>query len=210
MPTGPAVAPGARPPRFARLDALPQREIERVTLAVDIGLALLHGVGVAAGKLAVGRMRSDGEVHVAATRVGVAGVDEPAHQLDHLGHVAGRTRFDGGWQAADRGVRVVEQPVVALPDLPPRRALGLRGSDDLVVDVRDVAAEHHLIAAGRQPTRQDIERDSRADVTDVGRRLHGRPAQVHRDATWFEWHERADLATASVVETKWHESKGRA
>ncbi len=55
VPAGAALAPRARPVRLARLGGLPEREVERVALAVVVVDARLrlHLVDVAAGQLAV-------------------------------------------------------------------------------------------------------------------------------------------------------------
>ena len=71
--------------------ALPEREIERILLAVGAldALALVHLVDRPVRELAVGRQRADAEVDVAAGRVGMAAVDQVADQrhdrLDVLG-----------------------------------------------------------------------------------------------------------------------------
>src|SRR3712207_7480938 len=49
-----------------------------------------------AGERAVLRERADVEVDVPAGGVGVPAVDQPLHELDHLGHVPGGPRLVAG------------------------------------------------------------------------------------------------------------------
>ena len=75
VPAGPAAAPRRVPGRvLARLLGLPEREVERILLAVRAldALALVHVVDAAVAELAVARVRAHAEVDVAVDRVGVA------------------------------------------------------------------------------------------------------------------------------------------
>ena len=73
------------------------------------------------GQAAVVRLGADVEVDVAAGRVGVAGLDQPPHQHDHLGHVPGGPRLDVRRQAAEHVVGAGEGALVPLGHRPPRR-----------------------------------------------------------------------------------------
>src|SRR5690606_24071660 len=89
----------------------------------------------------------------------------------------------------------------------PGAALFGRLRDDLVVDVGDVADEGDVEAAVLEPAAHDVEVQPRADVPDVGRRLHGGTTQVDRDATRLERGEVTDLPGAGVVQANSHHSR---
>ena len=75
--------------------------------------------------------------------------------------------------------RVLEVPLGRL-----RGALGARARRrlvDLVVHVRDVVDERHLVPARAQPARAATADHVRARVADVGARIDGRAADVHPD-----------------------------
>ncbi len=55
--------------------------------------------------------------------------------------------------------------------------------DDLVVDVRDVSDEDHLVAAVLQVTAHDIERDLGARMTDVAEVINRIAANIHAHDT---------------------------
>ncbi len=205
MPAGAARPPGCLPGGLARLGGLPEREVARVALAalVDI-LGGPHVLQALAGQLAVMLIGADVEVDAAARGVGVAGADQPPHQLDHLRHVPGRPGLGVRRQAAEGVVRAGERALVALGYGPPRNALGAGGPEDLVVDVGHVPDERHLVPARGQPPDQDVEVDAGPDVADVRGCLNGRPAQVHRRPPRRERGERAYLARCSVVEADRH------
>ena len=56
-----------------------------------------------------------------------------------------------------------------------------RLGEDLVVDVGDVARERDVVVVGQEPAPDDVERDTRAQVPDVGLGLRGGTAQIDRD-----------------------------
>ena len=206
VPARAARAPGGLPGRLARLVALPQGEVPRVALGVGaLGVAgRPHVLEPLPGQAAVVRLGADVEVHVAAGRVGVAGLDQPPHQHDHLGHVPGGPRLDVRRQAAEHVVGPGEGALVLLGHRPPRDALLLGGADDLVVDVGDVAAERDLIPAGGQPAPQDVEADPGPDVTDVRGSLDCGAAEVQRGLPGHDRVEVAYLARGGVVEAERH------
>ena len=206
VPAGPPGSPGRLPVRLAGLGRLPQREVARVPLQARVVgvLGRAHLVQPLAGQRPV---RGEGvhvEVHVAARRVGVLALDQPAHQHDHLRDVPGGARLDVRRAAAHRVVGPGERPLVALGDDPGRDALAGRGAQDLVLDVGDVAAEGHPVTAGLQPPDHDVEAHGRPQVADVRRRLHRGAAQVHRHLTRRERRELAHRARGGVVKLQGH------
>ena len=217
MPAGPAASPRGGPGRglgLAVLVRLPEREVARVPLAgVGVGVAgRLQVVEPLAGELPVLREGTDVEVHVAVDGVGVAALDQPLHERDHVGHVPGGARLVGRRQDAEdvvgagAGALVLERPG------PPRDAVLGGLGEDLVVDVGDVPDVGHVEAAGRQPAAQHVEGQRGADVADVRRSLHGEPADVDRRPTGTQGREVADRTGGRVVqaEAHWRESTERA
>ncbi len=136
--------PRALPRRLARLRGLPEREVERVALAlVDLDArARHHVVEPALRELAVARELTDGEVDVAVRRVGEAALLE-------LPRSARASRRCARWRAARASGATQPSPMtsslkgadVALGELARGDPLLLRALDDLVVDVGEVAHE---------------------------------------------------------------------
>ena len=216
VPAGAAAAVGRGPRRgggLGLLGALPQREVARVALAPRVGVAGgLHVVERLPGQLAVRRPRPDVEVDVAGAvlgGVGVALLDQGVDQLEDLGHVAGRGGLVGGAADVDRGEHVVELVVHPLRELVPVEPLLLGLAQDLVVDVGDVADEVDLHPAVLQPAAQHVEVDRRADVADVGLRLHGEAADVDARVAVPDRDEVADVAGRRVVESEGHPPDSR-
>src|SRR5205085_1980195 len=104
----------------------------------------------------------DVEVDVAAGRVGVAGVDQPPHHLDHLGDVLGRPRHavDAGDVQPPQAVEVVAGH--ALGQVLHGRAQLPGAHDQLVVHVGDVDDPADLVAEVGQVALDGVE-DDRAD-----------------------------------------------
>ena len=94
--------------------------------------------------------------------------------------------FNRGRYAAEYLVRQLELEFVLMGNRPPRPTLLDRAGQNLVVNVGDVAAQHNLVSADAQPTREDVEHQTGADVADVRGGLHRGAAQVHRDLAGFE------------------------
>jgi hypothetical protein len=168
-----------------------------------------HLVKPLAGQRAVLGVGVHVEVHVAAARVGVPALDQPAHQHDHLRDVPGGPRLEVRRPAADRVVGPAERALVAFGDDPRRDALGLRDAQDLVVDVGDVPAEGDPVAAGLQPADQHVEADGRTQVADVRRRLHGGAAQVHRHLARRDRRELPHGARGGVMKLERHAVKAK-
>jgi len=211
VPAGPAAAPRRRPGGglgIARLVALPQGEVARVALAALLGvLGGRHLVDPHARQLAVVGPGAHVEVDVARAvrrRVGVATVDQGGDQLDHLRDVAGRARLVRGGPDAEGAERLVEGPLVQVGVRPPGAA-GLGGlRQDLVVDVGDVGDHRHPVTGRLEPAPQDVEVDFLADVTQVGRRLHGGAAAVDRDLALDEGHELDHGPAGAVIQVERH------
>ena len=212
VPARPAVAPGRFPRGLARLGRLPQREVERVALAVldalgaQIAMAGFHLVDVAARKRAVRRERTHAEVHVAVVgRVGMSRVDELLHERDHRVDFARRARAHRGVEHV-HGVHVGDEGLGVLGcDFGGAAPLFVGLVDDLVVDVGHVLHEDHVETAPRQVAADDVEADERAGVADMDVVVHRGTAHVHLHLAVLERHE-VDLLVHLRVEYLYHAS----
>src|SRR5947209_18543518 len=137
----------------------------------------------------------------------MTGLDEPSHQDDHLGNVAGGPRLHGRLEAAQDVVRPAEGTLIARRHDPERDAFGRCVIEDLVVDVSDVAHEVDVIAAVTQPANEDVERDTRPDVAHVWWGLDRGTAQVDRGFTRLEGYEVSNSAGHAVVQAQAHTRK---
>ena len=172
-----------------------------------VGLALLHRARVLAGQRAVRRERPHREVDVAVARRR-RGPTRSAVASARSSRARARSRAARRPAAGSRRRRTPRRTAAQLRS--PSATTGCPGRgdfEDLVVDVGDVAAADDVEAARHQPAAQHVERDRRADVTDVRRRLHGRAAQIQRDAAGLERLEVANPAGAGVVEAQSHHAK---
>ena len=207
MPARPADAPGRVPPGTARPGVPFHRAKSRGSRLRAPGSASPAGC-MSAIRCPDSAPYSGNERHVEVDvtvgGVGVPGVDQPPHQRDHRGDVAGGPRLDGRREAPQDPVGVGEVALVARGHGPPRPALLGRPGEDLVVDVGHVAHEGDVVARGEQPALQDVEADARADVPDVRRGLDGGPADVDRHASRLEGDERARAARRGVVKSQGH------
>ena len=91
-------SPGAVPRRLAGLGALPQGEVERITLVLPHldARAVAHLVGLLLRELAVCGVAAHVEVDVGARLIGVATIDQLADQIDDLLDVLGGERLHVG------------------------------------------------------------------------------------------------------------------
>ena len=209
VPAGTAHAPGRLPRRLAGLGGLPQREVQRVALAIlhalavgaQLAVAALHLVYVAARQLAVSRERTHVEVHVAVGVVSVAAVDELLDELYHCGDLLGSLRTDIGIQHAGRAHVLDERLGVLGGHLGSAAAFLKRLADDLVVHVGDVLHERHVEAAPHKVTADHVEADERAGVADVNVVVHGRSAHVHAHLAALERLEVDLRAGLRIVES---------
>src|SRR5262249_11704652 len=156
-PPGPPAPPRRVPPGvLALLVPLPEREVARVFLELVL-LLLFRRVAqrilvlVTTRQPPVVREAGDTEVDVAAGGICESALEEPLDEPDDSRAVGGRPRHL---------VRHAQPEIARVPEVPAGRLLGergtraRRGSVDLVVDVRDVVDERHLIAALAQPAAQ--------------------------------------------------------
>ena len=157
-----------------------QSEVKRIFLQVT-GLLGDHLVGVGSGQSAVLGESSDSVVNVTTRLVGEPTVDELGDQGDDLRNRLGRQRLD---------VRPLEPEVGGVVEVPARRLLGqvpardpLLGSRgvDLVVDVRDVLDEGHVVTLLDEPALHPEEDDVRTRVADVDPLVDRRAADIHAD-----------------------------
>jgi hypothetical protein len=211
VPAGPAAAP-RRVPRgvLAVLLGLPQREVERVLLAVGAldALALLHLVGTALAQRPVLRIGPHAEVDVPVDGVGGAPLDELGDQVDDRADRLRRERLGiGPAQAQAIGVGHVVRG-----HLRGERRGGDAGGAcrvvDLVVDVRDVDHEARLVPLAGQEPPELAEDHEGPRVADVDARVDGRPAGVDANSAAVAGLEGLDGARAGVVESNVAHAQG--
>ena len=183
VPTGATAPPRRVPPRvLALLVPLPEREVAWALL--QRGLLLLlgrvaHGVLVEpARESAVLGKAVDTEVDVAAGRVREAELDQLRDQRDDLGNRLRRLRLVVGPAQAEV-LRVLDVPLRRVSR--ELRAVPGRGQIDLVVDVRDVLDQRHVVALVLEPALEPHRDDERPRVADVDPLVDGRAAEVHAD-----------------------------
>ena len=181
VPPRAAGAPRGGPRRvLVRLRRLPEGEIALVFLQVARLLGD-HVLELRARELPVVGVGGDAKVDVAPRLVREPAFDQLLDQRDDLrNRLAGERLVVGAAQAEVVGV--VEVPL---------RGCGrqLLASDppllgrlvDLVVDVRDVLDECHVVALVLEPALQPEEDDVRPRVSNVDPLIDGRPAHVRAD-----------------------------
>ena len=195
------------------------RRIDRIVLVIarivdgrahrigHFGGGVGHSGLLLMGQLAVMRPGCHVEVHVAgrlsvlvAHHIGVAVIDDALDYVDHVGHVTGRTRFDGRGQHTQIGVGLGEFAFVIVGARPP--LLAGRGGlvKDLVVDVGHVAHERHLIAELEEPAAHDVKCHGGADMADMRRGLHRRAADIHAHFARFDRCECAYSVRCRIVQ----------
>ena len=166
-----------------------------------------HGGLLLMRQLAVMRPGRHIEVHVAgrlaviaAHHIGVAVIDDALDHIDHIGHMPGRSRFDGRRQHAQIGVGLAELAFVMVGACPP--LLACRGGlvKNLVVDVGHIAHESDLIAELEEPTAHDVECYGGTDMADVRRGLHRRATHIHANFAGLDWGKRAYGVRGRIVQ----------
>ncbi|MNZ86245.1 hypothetical protein D3C78_1050620 [compost metagenome] len=210
VPAGTALAPGAVPFDFGRLGglgALPEHEIQRVVLAVvhSHALAGLQLVERLARQPAVARELAHGKVHVAIARlIGQAAFLQPADHVQHLRHIVGGPGLE--IRAFDaQGVRIlVQRRNHAVGQLADGFAVFHGPTDDLVVDVGDVAHIGHAQAAGAQPALHDIKGDHGAGMPQMTQVIDGHAAHIHADVARLKRRKRFQCTRQRVVDTQTH------
>ena len=217
VPPGVALAPGAveadDPPRAGRL---PEDEVGGVALVVVDGrepVARPELVERVAGQPPVVRERRDVVVDGAGVDIGVAPVEEPADEVDHLGDVGRGPGVDLGGDDPEPAGVAVEGGLVLGGDLLRAEALVGRGEQhlvltpvvDLVGHVADVSDVHHLphrkARPGQRPA-DEVAEQERAEVADVDGPVHGGAAGVHRHGPRCQRPDRLDRTGQRVVEAQ--------
>ena len=168
--------PGRVPRRVLPvLRPLPEREVPRIFLQ-RVRLLVHHLVRPLARELTVGRRTRDPEVDVAFDGVREIAGDEGLDRVHDLRDSLGCKRLDIGSSQAEIA-RILDVPRSRVPcEL---GAAARRGIVDLVVDVRDVLDERHVVSRQLEPAPQPHREHERARVADVDSLVDGRPAEVH-------------------------------
>ncbi len=182
VPARPALAPRRRPVRLTRLRLLPQHEVERIAfrLVDRDARARAQIAQLAAGQLAVVGKAGHRVHHVAVRRdVRVTLVDQLFDHRDDAGHVLRGLGLDVRPQQAEPVVVLVHRLREAARERLHALAVLLRAIDDVVVDVRDVADEGHLVAAILEIAAHDVERGLRPRMAHVAEVVDRIAAQVH-------------------------------
>jgi len=186
VPARAPLAPRRLPRGLAGLRGLPQREVERVVLAVldalgaQVAVAGLHLVDVAARERAVARERAHAEVNVAVLGgVRVAAVDEVLHERDHRVDLLRGLRAHGRVLHVHRVHVLDERLRVLLGNLGGGAALLVCLVDDLVVHVGHILDEDHVELAPLEVAADHVEAHEGARVANVDVVVHRRPADVH-------------------------------
>ena len=204
VPTGTALAPGARPAGLAGLGGLPQGKVERVVLVLVLLDARTHHqvVDVAARDLTIVGVAAHGKVHVAVIgSVGMALLDERLdhgdHRADLLGGAGAHIGIEhvGGAHDADELVGELRR------DLGGGAALLVGALDDLVIDIGEVLGKRDLVAARNEPATNHVEADERAGVADVNVVVDRGAAHVHADLAGLDGLELFLFMGSAVVDT---------
>ena len=187
VPARAAAAPGRLPAGQALARGLPEHEVHRIAL---VGRHVHpragdHVVHRAAREAAVGLVGGHREEDVTPRLVGVALGDQRLDHGDHLRQVLSRAGLVGRAQAAER-VHVLVVPADRLVRDLLHGAAGLLGaSDDLVVDVGEVAdVDHPVLAVDvAQEAEEHVEHHRRAGVAEMRPVVDRGAADIHPHAT---------------------------
>ena len=220
VPAGEALAPArGRPLQLAALaGGLPEREVGRVAL-VGLDLAAMagpQGVQRVPGQGTVVGERGDREVDVAGVaHVGVAGVDQPLGEIDHVGDVLGRPREDVRREEIQEPGVGVEGGLVGVGDLGRRLVLQpgrdehpvLAAVESLVpemADVGDVLDLQDGDAVIQDDPPDQVRQEEGPEVADVGEAVDRRAAGVHPEARAVGRFDRLDGPRQGVPQPKRH------
>src|SRR5215216_5198997 len=220
VPARASWSPGALPGRLARFGGLPQGEVQRAPLETGLPLLrLTHLFGTLVAQGAVGREAIYGVVDVASgflRGVRVAFLYQLFDQGDHLRDVLGGARLDIGQPYAEHLQPFVEGVRVAVYDLLPGDTLLVGLVDDLVIYVRDVLNERHVVVPAPQVPGDHIPEQRRPRVTNVNVIVDRRTADVeaepatlpHLDhlaahAVFYEQTHAPSLASLPEVSSPW-------
>ena len=204
VPTGTALAPGARPAGLAGLGGLPQGKVERVVLVLVLLDARANHkvVDVAARDLTVVGIAAHGKVHVAVIGcVSVALLDKRLDHGDHGADLLGGTGTHIGIEHVG-GAHDTDELVGKLAcHLGGGAALLIGALDDLVVYVGEILRKGHLIALGHEPATNDVEANKGTSVADVDIVVDGGAAYIHANLALFDGCELFFFMRGAVVDT---------
>jgi len=192
VPAGTAGAPGGFPGGLACLGVLPQHEVQGVLLGrihfhPFTGPQVVQGL---AGEAAVAGELAHREIHVAVGGlVGQAVGFQLADEAQHLGHVLGGPGFVGGLLHAQGGGILIHGRDEAVGQLADGLAVFHGPTDDLVVDVGDVADVGHVQTAGPQPAIDGIEYHQHPGVAQVAEIVNRHAADIHFHLAGFNGDE---------------------
>ena len=183
--------------RINRIVLVVARIVDRRTHGIGhLGSSISNGGLLLMRQLAIVRPAGNVEIHVAGRiavlvghHVAVAVVDDLLDQIDHVDHVAGRTRLIRGRLNTQRVVSLSELALVNVRTFPPLLTGGRSLIENLVVDIGDVAHERDLVAQTLEPAAHHVKRDSRTNMADMRRALHGGATHVHADLTGLDRRE---------------------
>jgi hypothetical protein len=206
MPARATAAERRRPAhllRLFRLGRLPQHEVEGIQFAAGHRhpLAGTQVVERLAAEAPVAGELAHGEDHVAVFgRVGVAVVLQALDHSQHLRHILGGARFGVGTCNAERRLVLMHRLDETAGQRRDRLAVLHGSTDDLVLDVGDVANVGHAIAAGPQPALDRIEGDEHAGVAHMAIVVDRHAADVHANLPGLQRDEGFLAAGQRVVE----------
>jgi hypothetical protein len=151
--------------------------------------------------------------------VGVATLDEPRDHIDHLIDVLSRPAYQCG-PFDPHQVRVPKEFVLVVSrDIPGRLPLTTRRNLDLVVTrvgvglkVADVGDVHYVLdGVAEQPERasENVFKNVRPEVADVGVVINRRSAAIHPNARWVDWQERFNPARSRIENPQSHRRSSR-
>src|SRR5919107_2774731 len=149
-------------------------------------LRLAHLLGTLVAKGTIRREAPDGVVDVAAGLfggVGVALFHQLLYQGDHLGDVLGGARLDVGPPYAEHLEPLVEGIGVAVYYLLPEDPLLVGLVNDLVLYIRDVLNERHVVTPAPQVPGDHVPEQRRPRVADVDVIVDRRTADVEAEPT---------------------------
>ena len=132
--------------------------------------------------------------------IGMTLVHQRPDHRDHFRDVTGRTGLDVGVQQTQGFHILVKGAPRALRHLLDGFPRLVRGGNDLVVDVGDVADARHPFELVTQHAIEQVEGNERPGIADVGVVVDRRAAHVHAHMAWIERSERLLAARRRVVQ----------
>ena len=183
VPARPPRSPRTVPRRFSRFRRFPHGKVAGIPFLVihfdpRTGQHILH---FAPGKFPVIRKRGNIVVHVAGKHIRVAFFNERLHHRNDVVHVIRHARILVHTPHAER-IDYFEIPLdVAVGNHFPRRTFRIRFVDNLVVHVREILNERHLVADVLQIAANHVPRHRRARVSDMRMvvRRHAADVNLH-------------------------------